>query len=106
MLSLAPTSPVNFSIMDTVESMANILVFIDWEAPLGIGPAFFIQSYNVIISSDLEYYTYNIPYTSTSLNVTLNYNVKYAVSISSISCAGESEPLFGNFSFSEYIILK
>ncbi len=72
----------------------NIQIFFEWETPSGIGPEFFIQSYNIsILSSEYGYNSYNVTSATTTLNVTLNYNVDFTASVVSVNCAGESEPL-------------
>ncbi len=90
---IEPHSPVSFNISDTVEAMENIRVFFEWEPPLGIGPGYFIQGYNVSIVTESSYISYNFTYAITNLNVTLNYNVEYTASVVAINCAGESLPL-------------
>ena len=87
---LEPLYPVNFVINSTNETTDSIIVLFKWEAPSGIGPGFFIQSYNVSITSENSSYSYNLTYGTTMLNATLNYNVNYTASIVAINCAGES----------------
>ena len=101
--TLEPLPPVSFNITGTEESTENIEVFFAWEAPSGdIGPEFFIQSYNISVMSESEYYSYTVTPTNTALNFTLNYNVNYTALAVAINCAGESEPfILSNIFFGE-----
>lgn len=91
-VSLEPLGPVNFNISGTVESTTSIEVFFEWDAPLGIGPEFFIQSYSISVASGSEFYSSNTAPENTTVNFTLNYNVNYTAFAVSLNCAGESEP--------------
>ncbi len=102
-----PRSPVSINISDTVQAKENIRVLIEWKAPSGIGPGFFIQGYNVSIVSESNYSnSYDFTYATTSLNVTLDFSVMYTASVVAINCAGESEPLIlSDILFSELLLV-
>lgn len=61
-----------------------------WALPQQVGPAAVIDNYTfVIMPKPLSHPTTNV-ISSTSLNVTLNYNTEYMVTVVATNCAGES----------------
>lgn len=97
---LEPSPPINLQVAETLEDISYINVYFDWEPPLGKGPQFIVESYQFTTVSNSSDYTTDV--TSSTSNVTLEYNEEFTVSVVSVNCAGQSEPItltkviFGN----------
>lgn len=99
---IVPLPPIVLSIVGEFEHKQNITVTLEWDQPNGTGAEFFIESYSISLSPQLEVYTYIFMKT---LNVTLDYNVNYTAAVVSVNCAGESSPiLLHNLLFSKLIL--
>ena len=68
--------------------MSNVTVTFEWDPPQGYGPEVIVDGYEIIIvPSPLSHPTSNTV-TSTIWNVTLDFNIQYNATITSINCAG------------------
>ena len=68
----------------------DVTVHYEWDPPMGSGPEAIIDYYNIMITPEpVLNYTSNV-IDSTSSNVTLDYNVQYTISVTSVNCAGKS----------------
>lgn len=88
MFTLDPLAPTNFNITKTFEENLNISVQFEWGSPLGSGPEFVVDGYQLSVTAETDSVDVNV--TSDSWNMTLDYNVEYSASISSVNCVGES----------------
>lgn len=70
------------------EDDLHITVQFEWDPPLGSGPEFVVDGYQLLILAETDSVDVNV--SSASWNITLDYNVEYTASISSINCVGES----------------
>lgn len=69
----------------------HINVFFEWMPPVGHGPAFIVEYYQLSVKSNSSYYTTNV--TTNRSNTSLEYNMNFTVSVISGNCAGQSEQL-------------
>lgn len=72
----------------------NLTVTFEWDVPQGNGPETVVDTYTIIISPRPLSSSSNaivVPKSPQALNVTLNYNTYYTISITAENCAGESE---------------
>lgn len=88
-LPLEPLAPTNFSITNKFEGIQNITAEFEWNPPLGSGPEYVVDGYQLSVMTDTDIVE-ALYVLSTSWNMILDYNVEYAVSIVSINCVGNS----------------
>ena len=91
---LVPLPPTSIKVIRTIENADNVTVFFEWTSPMGEGSAYAVESYifSVSSASNADYYAANNISTS-STNTILEYNMDYEVFVTSVNCAGQSEPL-------------
>ena len=98
-----PLPPTNFMIVTTTEHQASLTAFFGWNPPRGTGPEYFIEYYEITITSEFSSHRNSTDVNSTMWDITLNYNEIYAFSIISMNCAGQSGPVpLDNIRFGEY----
>ena len=99
-----PLPPINLRITRENHTVSNVTVTFEWDAPQGNGPEVIIEIYEVTImpmSSSLPPASRKI--SSTSWNMTLNYNTMYIAIVTAENCAGISRPAtLGNVKFREF----
>lgn len=76
-----------------LQQSSNIIVSIAWKQPTGSGPEYFVESYGISVISETTPNNINGTVGYTFWNTTLEYNVRYTVSVMSINCAGMSDPI-------------
>ena len=86
-----PLPPTHIYANRTRQQPQNIIVSIEWRRPVGVGPEYFIQSFVIYIESETGLFSRSDTVTSTSWDVTLNYDTNYTVSVISVNCAGISD---------------
>lgn len=91
-LCIVPLPPINLSISEEYEDKQNITVTFEWNPANGTGAEYFVESYSVSLSSELEEYYYQESIHLEAINLTLDYNVNYTATVVSLNCAGESIP--------------
>ena len=64
----------------------------EWDPPNGSGPEAVVENYIISILPMPASHPISNSVNSTSLNVTLDYNVIYNATITALNCAGESDP--------------
>lgn len=85
--------------------MSDITIFFEWEPPVGRGPEYLIEYYELSVTSTNDSAIAFSVVSYTFWNVTLNYNLDYEASVVSVNCAGRSEPVelttvyFSKFSY-------
>ena len=68
------------------------IVALDWDPiPLGTGPEVTVDNYILYISSSLMSEPLINVTDSPPVNITLDHNVLYSISLTALNCAGESE---------------
>ena len=90
---LVPLIPSGFNIIGQSFTVSNVTVMFAWDEPLGSGPEAVVDNYIVTVSPSPLFPSANntLPNTPLSLNVTLDYNTTYVVSITAENCAGLSQ---------------
>lgn len=89
--AIVPLVPSNLHVAETDEDLMYINVYFEWMPPVGQGPAFVVEYYQLSVESNSSYYTTDVA-TSRS-NTSLEYNVNFTVSVISVNCAGQSKHL-------------
>ena len=87
--SLAPLTPTGFSLMAVYPEALNLTVSFGWDEPQSLGAETVVEFYEIYISY-LPIYVVS----SSSWNVTLNYNVIYNATTTAVNCAGRSSPAY------------
>ena len=87
----------------TTEQESSVTASLEWNAPGGTGPGYFIDYYEISVASEFRSHQYfNSVYTS--LDIALSYNEMYGLSIVSVNCAGRSKAVFlHNVRFGKYV---
>ena len=80
-----PLAPTNFNITEQYDGIRDATITLNWSPPQG---GAIVEYYNITVtpSRPVSSMLYAPP-----VNVTLDYNVEYNISIASVNCAGESE---------------
>ena len=88
-----PFPPTNLRAVKTSENVSNLNVRIEWEQPTGKGPKFIVEWYQFSIESEFGLHNSSGTVFSTSLDVSLAFNVYYTASVIAVNCVGESSQL-------------
>ena len=92
LLFLAPLSATNFEVKESYTAASNIIT-LGWDPPHGSGPEAIIHYYKIVITPEPLSHPNPIIVYATSWNVTVEFNVQYSVTLITVNCEGESNPL-------------
>ena len=94
---LVPLAPTNFNFAAVYPGILNTLVTFKWDEPCGQHPII-VNYYEIRINPAPVSHSIVNRISSAPWNVTLNYDVVYNVSITTVSCDGRSAPVTLQFS--------
>ena len=95
-----PSPPVIIDVPSSQQSSAeSVIVTIEWNPPVNSSGAD-IHNYTVNVSPSTQPSATVV--TSTNVNVTVDYNVNYTLSIVATNCAGNSNPAVYMFSVRKF----
>ena len=101
-----PTVPASFNVSGKFEEISNTTITFSWDPPQGSGVITIVDDYIISISpKPLSHPITNI-LNSTSINVTLEYNVEYIAVLEAINCAGKSDAIFLNVEFGKLLSIS
>ena len=95
--------PVNFSISAQADSLSDTTITFTWDPPPGTGVETIVDMYVLSIYPFPQSHPGGIDTTSQSLEMMLEYNLKYSATLVAVNCAGKSSPVvLPNLEFSKY----
>ena len=92
-----PNPPQNVMIMKSINNTDNSTVTIQWDSPQANGGAA-VDNYTVSVTPMPLSGDPIVTVMGTMIELILNYNVQYTVSVMATNCAGNSDPSL-NFGF-------
>ena len=101
-IHLEPLVPTGFKYTRVYHGLINTTVTFEWDLPQDTGPGFAVDYYIIsFLPRPLSHRTTNIiTYPPYPWNVTLNHNTTYAINLTAVNCAGESDPfIIGGIQF-------
>ena len=92
-LFIEPLAPYGFEVTRELDTTIGLNVTFGWNPPVALGPEAIVDSYIISIIPEPLSHPISSKVNSTRLKVTLLYNEEYTVTVTSVNCAGASNPL-------------
>ena len=89
---IAPFPPTGFAINREYHGILQTTLTLVWDPPVGRGPHAVVDNYAISISPASPHHPERIQVFTTQVNVTLDHNEVYNVSLIAANCFGESLP--------------
>ena len=85
-----PNNPNDLNVTGQFDTVDNTTITISWDPPQGTGVKTVVDQYNLYINPlPLSHPNFVVAY-GEAINVTIQYNMQYNISIVALNCAGES----------------